>query len=87
MKSEKRDGGYLPQISESVCDVLMNFLGTHDTKRILTVFGGDSGDGKTVDELAHMKLEREQLKTGINRLKRAYVIVAAMFGVPSCFLR
>lgn len=77
--------GIYRRYPKCVCDVLMNFLGTHDTKRILTVFGGDSGDGRTADELAHMKLEREQLKTGINRLKRAYVIVAAMFGVPSVF--
>lgn len=50
--------GIYRRYPKCVCDVLMNFLGTHDTKRILTVFGGDSGDGRTADELAHMKLIR-----------------------------
>ncbi len=77
--------GIYRRYPKCVCDVLMNFLGTHDTKRILTVLGGDSEDGKTAEELAHMKMSEEQLQIGINRLKRAYVIVSAMFGVPSVF--
>ena len=77
--------GIYRRYPKCICDVLMNFLGTHDTERILTVLGGESGEGRTTEELAHMRLNGEQLRTGINRLKRAYVIVSAMFGVPSVF--
>lgn len=77
--------GIYRRYPKCICDVLMNFLGTHDTERILTVLGGESGEGRTTEELAHMRMNGEQLRTGINRLKRAYVIVSAMFGVPSVF--
>ena len=68
-----------------VSDVLMNFLGTHDTERILTVLGdGGSGD-RTNAELATLRLTPEKLKSAVKMLRCAYTIIAFMYGIPSVF--
>jgi len=68
-----------------VSDVLMNFLGTHDTERILTVLGdGESGE-RTPLELSELYLTEEQLEIGIRRLKCAYTMIATVYGIPSVF--
>ena len=54
----------------------MNFLGTHDTARILTVLGADSKpDTKT--ERAAYRLSPAELKRGVARLKLATLILFA----------
>lgn len=68
-----------------VSDVLMNFLGTHDTERILTVLGdGDSSD-RTPAELATLRLSEEQRERAVKLLKCAYTIIATVYGTPSVF--
>ncbi len=68
-----------------VSDVLMNFLGTHDTERILTVLGdGESGD-RTPKELSQLYLDEKQLETAVKRLKCAYTIISTVYGIPSVF--
>lgn len=68
-----------------VSDSLMNFLGTHDTERILTVLGDDVANERTNDELAKAKLSPRALKKAVKLLKCAYTIVAFMYGIPSVF--
>ncbi len=68
-----------------ICDNLMNFLGTHDTERILTVLGGDEDIGYSGDELAHKKMNAEQLIIGRKRLMLAYTLIATLPGVPCIF--
>lgn len=68
-----------------VSDVLMNFLGTHDTERILTVLSGDDIVGKTNKELAEYKMSEEERKKSKELLKIAYLIIATMPGVPCIY--
>lgn len=65
-------------------DVLMNFLGTHDTRRILTVLGCDEFP-KTKKEEADMQLSEEQYKLAVKRLKPAFALVMFLPGVPCVF--
>ena len=69
----------------SVCDCLMNLLGTHDTERIITVLAGDSAEGHSNAELSKMHLNNEQKKRGITLLKIASAIQYTLYGFPSVF--
>ena len=65
---------------------MMNFLGTHDTERILTVLGDPSlGAGRTNAELAVARLSPEARNMAIEKLKVAYTLLFTVFGVPSVF--
>ncbi|MGM9653499.1 MAG: glycoside hydrolase family 13 protein [Eubacteriales bacterium] len=66
-------------------DLLMNFLSTHDTMRILTALAGEKPDGHTNAELSVMRLNPEQRTHGERLVKLAYRLVAAMPGVPCIF--
>ena len=68
-----------------VSDSLMNFLGTHDTERIITVLAGERDDGKTPEELSKMRLSGEQRTLGRKLVKCAWALVATAYGVPSIF--
>lgn len=68
-----------------VSDCLMNFLGTHDTVRILTALAGKPSDGRSNDELASMSLTDVEKASGIRMLKVAYTVLAFLYGVPSVF--
>lgn len=68
-----------------VSDVLMNFLSTHDTERIITVLAGEDAWGKAPAELAEMKLSASERERGIRLVKCAYAIVASCYGIPSVF--
>lgn len=68
-----------------VSDVLMNFLGTHDTERILTVLGGEPSDGYSPRELSRKRMNDDQMRAGIVLLKCAYTIIATVYGVPSIY--
>ncbi len=65
---------------------MMNFLGTHDTERILTVLGDPSlGAGRTNAELAVARLSPEARNMAIEKLNVAYTLLFTVFGVPSVF--
>lgn len=66
-------------------DTLLNFLGTHDTERILTLFGGEPCGEKTNEELSTMRMTPEERKEGADRLTFAYSILAGLPGVPCVF--
>jgi len=66
-------------------DNQLNFLGTHDTQRILTVLGGEPEGEHTNRELAQMHMTEKERETAVDRLKTAYGLLAAMPGVPCVF--
>lgn len=72
---------------KTVCDALMNLLGTHDTERILTMLG--EGNEKEFcddnDVFAAKRLTDTQYARGIALLKLASVIQYTVYGVPSVF--
>ena len=66
-------------------DNLLNFLGTHDTERILTNLGGEPSGDHTNDELAVMRMTAEEKSAAIGKLKLAYGIIGGLPGVPCVF--
>ncbi len=72
---------------KSVCDSLMNILGTHDTERVLTVFGKGSSevcwDAGSV--LAKKRLSQKDLSLAVKRLIMASSIQYTVYGVPSLY--
>jgi len=68
-----------------VSDVLMNFLGTHDTERIITVLAGEPDEGKTPAELSVMTLSESEREKGRKLVKCAWSLVSTAYGVPSIF--
>ena len=66
-------------------DCLMNVLGTHDTPRILTVFGGISCKNK--DEMAQKTayLSENDKKIAVEKLKMATVLQFTLPGVPCIY--
>ena len=71
---------------EQVSRCLMNVLGTHDTERILTLLGdGGTGEGRSNDELAYLRLSLPQRQLAVKRLKLASVLQYTVFGVPSVY--
>lgn len=70
---------------KTVCDSLMNLLGTHDTERILTVLGGENKYDLPNSELAHVKMSAENKNRAILLLKLASAIQFTVYGIPSVF--
>lgn len=72
---------------KTVCDSLMNILGTHDTERALTVFG--KGDDEVCDdsgsELAYKRIAAEDRAEAIAKMKLATAIQFTVYGVPSVY--
>ncbi len=63
---------------------LMNFLGTHDTPRILTVLGAHCvPDSK--DERAAFRLSPDERRIGLERLRLAALILFTFPGVPTVY--
>ncbi|MBQ7647015.1 MAG: glycoside hydrolase family 13 protein, partial [Clostridia bacterium] len=66
-------------------DLMMNFLGSHDTERILTVLGGDIDNGECNDVLAHKHMSDQQRERAIRLLKLCYTLIIGLPGVPCVF--
>ncbi len=64
-------------------DCLMNILGSHDTPRILSVFGG--ADPKDKEEMAVTKMDKATRERAIQLLKTAAVLQFTLPGVPCIF--
>jgi glycosidase len=75
----------LPAAPKAVADRQMNLLGTHDTLRILTALGGASEEGKSNDELAHLRMTKEERRLALERLKLAYLALATLPGLPCIY--
>lgn len=68
-----------------VLDSLMNILSTHDTARILSAVSDLITYGKTKEELAKLKLDEENRKKAVFRLKAASLLQYTLYGVPSVY--
>lgn len=77
--------GICRRYPEKVLNSLMNFLGTHDTERIITVLGGESADGHTNSELAYMRMTEEQLDLAKHLLILAFLMIAHLPGSLSVY--
>ena len=66
-----------------VLDSLMNILGTHDTERILTVFGNRPAKNK--EEMNLMTLSPEDRATAVKKLKVAAILQYTLFGIPCVY--
>ncbi|MBE6541202.1 MAG: glycoside hydrolase family 13 protein [Ruminococcaceae bacterium] len=66
-------------------DNLMNFLGTHDTERIFTIFSDKDYADKSNAELATLSLTYAERSLARDRLLLAYSIIAGLPGVPCVF--
>ncbi len=84
-KIEAVTGGLYRRCPKQSSDCMMNFLGTHDTQRILTVLGGREEGDMTNEELSTLKMSVFQRKDAIRLLKLAYALTAALPGVPCVF--
>ena len=62
----------------------MNFLGTHDTPRILTVLGADSVP-QDKDQRASFRLSPAQRQIGLERLRLAALILFTFPGAPTVY--
>lgn len=70
---------------KEVSDSLMNFLGTHDTARILSVLGDRDFENLSNEQLSTRKLSPEARREAVRLLKLAYGLLVAMPGVPCIF--
>ncbi|MBP5373043.1 MAG: glycoside hydrolase family 13 protein, partial [Clostridia bacterium] len=69
---------------KTALDTLMNVLSTHDTSRIITVFGRTSVQTDK-DLMKFEKLEGEDLERGKRLAKLAYAITCTVYGLPSVY--
>lgn len=83
--SELRETLYmlLDNYPKETLDCLMNILGTHDTARILTVFGGKNCSGK--DEMVSTMLSPEEKKRAKEMVKMAAVLQFTLPGIPCIY--
>ena len=68
-----------------VSRVLMNFLGTHDTERILTVLADAGTKQMTNAKLAEFRLSPDQRTLAKKRLMTAWALLAAFPGIPCIY--
>ena len=71
----------------AVCDSLMNFLGTHDTMRIINTLSPASwkNDLPDNDTLASLRLTDEERAEARKRAMLAWLVCATMYGVPCVY--
>ena len=70
---------------KAAADTLMNFLGTHDTIRVLTALGGTHPYGHSNEELSRMRMSEGERARAVALLKMAYQLISIMPGVPCIF--
>ncbi len=68
-----------------VLNRLLNFLGSHDTERIITVLAGDDMSGKCGTELAHKRMSEEQLVKGKKMVEFAFALLCSFPGMPCIY--
>ncbi len=70
---------------KQVSDVLMNFLGTHDTERILTVLSGEDISSLDNSQLSVYKMSDDGYARAVKALKLAYLIISTVPGIPCIY--
>ncbi len=63
----------------------MNFLGTHDTPRILTVLGYGGAWPQSREERARLALSAEEYRLAVRRLRLAALVMYAFPGSPTIY--
>ncbi|OGO90691.1 MAG: hypothetical protein A2Y17_03095 [Clostridiales bacterium GWF2_38_85] len=63
----------------------LNFLGSHDTNRIITILSGISGEGIKGSELTNLKLTLNERSQAKNLLKFAFLLLLTMKGTPCIY--
>lgn len=66
-------------------NMLMNILGTHDTPRILTVFGKNGDIGETREEQVKLNLTEGEYALAKRRLKAAAFLSYFLYGFPCVY--
>ncbi len=77
--------GLYAHYPKATSDLLMNFLGTHDTERVLTVLGGIGEEGRSNDELAVYRMPADCRAHAKELLKLAFTLVATLPGLPCIY--
>ncbi len=77
--------GLYRRYPKHVSDTLMNFLGTHDTERALSVFGDSSYGELTNAELSVRRMDADARARAEEKLIEAYAVLCALPGVPCVF--
>ncbi len=77
--------GLYAHYPKATSDLLMNFLGTHDTERVLTVLGGIGEEGRSNDQLATAKMPPDVRRKAVELLKLAFTLVATLPGIPCIY--
>ncbi|MBQ8288510.1 MAG: glycoside hydrolase family 13 protein [Clostridia bacterium] len=77
--------GLYAHYPKATSDLLMNFLGTHDTERVLTVLGGIGEEGRSNHVLATYKMPDDVRQRAVELLKLAFTLVATLPGVPCVY--
>ncbi len=75
---------------KTVCDSLMNILGTHDTERVLTLLGMSEREERGLSDMPNgllsiKRLDDRACAVAVKKLKVASAIQYTVFGVPSVF--
>lgn len=70
---------------ERILNSQMNFLGTHDTPRILSVLSDLDYAGKSNRELSTLRLSPSEREIATKRLVALYTVIATLPGIPSVF--
>lgn len=68
-----------------IADHQLNFLGTHDTERIITALSGDDEINLSTEEKSRFRMPREKYALAQKRLRSAYLTLIFMPGIPSIF--
>lgn len=70
---------------KATSDLLMNFLGTHDTERVLTVLGGVEAGDRPASQLATLRMSESERESAIALLKLAFLLVSTLPGIPCIY--
>lgn len=78
-------GEVMPNMPREVRDRQLNLLGSHDTPRALTALGGERENGRTVRELAGVKMTPGEYAVARKRLILAYLMASTFPGRPMVY--
>ena len=78
-------GEVMPNMPRETVPLQLNLIGTHDTARAITALAGEPENGRTVRELADVKMTREEYDVGARRLILAFLLSATFPGRPMIY--
>ena len=78
-------GEVMPNMPRETVPLQLNLIGTHDTARAITSLAGERESGRTVRELADVKMNREEYDVGVRRLILAFLLSATFPGRPMIY--